>query len=136
MGSEVSRAVIRVSLGVGCGISSSTWLPVSIKVTFSYFLLDSKLVHSYFLLEADSLSRGLEMRISNRRGYTWKSWIILAPLSSASLIAISRTMDYRHHSTDIIAGGVIGILVAWFSYRQYYPVRLDLFTPHLAKSET
>ncbi|KAK1922360.1 phosphatidic acid phosphatase type 2/haloperoxidase, partial [Papiliotrema laurentii] len=62
-----------------------------------------------------------KMRISNRRGYTWKAWILLPPLSCAALVSISRTMDYRHHSTDVIAGAIIGILAAWFAYRQFYP---------------
>ena len=63
-----------------------------------------------------------EMHISNRRGYTWKSWLLLAPLSGAALVSVSRTMDYRHHATDVIAGALIGIFAAWFSYRQFYPV--------------
>ncbi|WWC64260.1 uncharacterized protein I303_106870 [Kwoniella dejecticola CBS 10117] len=62
-----------------------------------------------------------KMRINNRSGYTYKSWLLLAPLSCASLITISRTMDYRHHATDVIAGSLIGIIGAWYSYRQYYP---------------
>ncbi|WWC73324.1 uncharacterized protein I206_107291 [Kwoniella pini CBS 10737] len=62
-----------------------------------------------------------KMRINNRSGYTYKSWLLLAPLSCATLITISRTMDYRHHSTDVIAGSLIGIIGAWYSYRQYYP---------------
>lgn len=73
------------------------------------------------------------MRISNRRGYIWKSWILLAPLSCSTLISLSRTMDYQHHSTDVIAGAIIGILAAWFSYRQFYPVspQPSRFIPNL-----
>ncbi|WWC91455.1 uncharacterized protein L201_006401 [Kwoniella dendrophila CBS 6074] len=62
-----------------------------------------------------------KMRINHRSGYTYKSWLLLAPLSCASLITISRTMDYRHHATDVIAGSLIGIAGAWYAYRQYYP---------------
>ncbi|ORX38970.1 phosphatidic acid phosphatase type 2/haloperoxidase [Kockovaella imperatae] len=62
-----------------------------------------------------------KLRLFNRRSHTWKSWILLAPLSCAALVSISRTMDYRHHSTDVIAGGIIGILAGWLSYRQFYP---------------
>ncbi|KAG7571140.1 hypothetical protein FFLO_00965 [Filobasidium floriforme] len=66
-----------------------------------------------------------KMRIWDRRGYTLKSWLLLIPVSAAALISISRTMDYRHHATDVIAGGIIGILVAWYCYRQYYPALTD-----------
>ncbi|KAJ9093586.1 hypothetical protein QFC20_007096 [Naganishia adeliensis] len=62
-----------------------------------------------------------KMHVLNKRGYTIKSWILLIPVATASLISISRTMDYRHHATDVIAGGIIGILIAWYAYRQYYP---------------
>lgn len=62
-----------------------------------------------------------KMHVLNKRGYTIKSWILLIPVATASLISISRTMDYRHHATDVIAGGIIGALIAWYAYRQYYP---------------
>lgn len=62
------------------------------------------------------------MRINNRRGYTWKAWVLLIPLLCSTLVSISRTMDYRHHATDVIAGALVGIAASWFSYRQYYPV--------------
>ncbi|RSH78806.1 uncharacterized protein EHS24_001715 [Apiotrichum porosum] len=62
-----------------------------------------------------------KFRITNQRGYTIKSWTLLLPLCCASLISISRTMDYRHHATDVIAGAIIGILAGWWGYRQYYP---------------
>jgi hypothetical protein len=62
-----------------------------------------------------------KMHVLNKRGYTIKSWILLIPIATASLISISRTMDYRHHATDVIAGGIIGLLIAWYAYRQYYP---------------
>ncbi|WVQ72159.1 hypothetical protein IAR50_001704 [Cryptococcus sp. DSM 104548] len=62
-----------------------------------------------------------KMRINNRKGFTYKSWLLLAPLSCSTLITVSRTMDYRHHSTDVIAGSLIGIAGGWYSYRQYYP---------------
>lgn len=33
----------------------------------------------------------------------------------------ARSMDYRHHVGDIIAGSLLGLLIGWYSYRQYYP---------------
>ncbi|OCF34172.1 hypothetical protein I316_04122 [Kwoniella heveanensis BCC8398] len=81
-----------------------------------------------------------KMRINNRTGYTYKSWLLLAPLSCCSLITISRTMDYRHHATDVIAGSILGILGAWYSYRQYYPAlshpqAYKPFSPRIPKDE-
>jgi diacylglycerol diphosphate phosphatase/phosphatidate phosphatase len=68
------------------------------------------------------LSLMAEMRVNNRRGYTWKAWVLLAPFTCAILVAVSRSMDYRHHATDLIAGSIIGVLSAWVGYRSYYPV--------------
>jgi len=50
-----------------------------------------------------------------------KGWLCVVPLSAATLIAISRVMDYRHHATDVIAGGLLGLIVAYTSYRRYFP---------------
>lgn len=48
--------------------------------------------------------------------------LALAPLVGAALIAISRLEDYRHDVYDVCSGSILGILVAYFSYRRYYPV--------------
>ena len=96
-----------------CAASKSASLP-------RFYLFQYKI-----RFETDTLADDLEFRINNQRGYTWKSWVLLAPISCAALIAISRTMDYRHHATDVIAGAIIGILVAWYAYRQYYPVSMS-----------
>lgn len=37
------------------------------------------------------------------------------------MIAISRCEDYRHDVYDVTCGSIIGIVVAHFSYRRYYP---------------
>ena len=47
--------------------------------------------------------------------------LALAPLIGAALIAISRLEDYRHDGYDVTTGSVLGMLVAYFSYRRYYP---------------
>lgn len=47
--------------------------------------------------------------------------LALAPLVGAALIAISRLEDYRHDVFDVTTGSVLGILIAYFSYRRYYP---------------
>ena len=68
-----------------------------------------------------------------------KAWISLTPLAGAALVAISRTMDYRRlyhirptrsltpltgsvdHWHDVLTGSVLGLVVSYFGYRQYFP---------------
>lgn len=47
--------------------------------------------------------------------------LCLCPLLGAALIAISRCEDYRHDVWDVCAGSALGLLVALFTYRRYYP---------------
>lgn len=47
--------------------------------------------------------------------------LALAPLIGAALIAISRLEDYRHDVYDVTIGSALGMLIAYFSYRRYYP---------------
>ena len=47
--------------------------------------------------------------------------LCLAPLIGAALIAISRLEDYRHDVWDVTCGSLLGISMAYFSYRRYYP---------------
>ena len=53
--------------------------------------------------------------------------LALAPLVGAALIAISRLEDYRHDVYDVTTGSILGMLLAYFSYRRYYPT---LNSPH------
>lgn len=67
------------------------------------------------------------------RGRAIHAWVSLAPLLAALLVAVSRTMDYRHHATDVIAGAVLGSVIANLSYFLYYPVltSAESHLPHL-----
>ena len=47
--------------------------------------------------------------------------MVLIPTLAAALIAGSRIMDARHHPFDVISGSLLGIVVAWCAYRQYFP---------------
>ncbi|KAH8825586.1 PAP2-domain-containing protein [Flagelloscypha sp. PMI_526] len=68
-----------------------------------------------------------KLHLFDRRGHTGKAWLFIAPFTGAGMVALSRTMDNRHHWQDVLAGSILGTIVAYFSYRQYYP--------HLASSE-
>lgn len=45
----------------------------------------------------------------------------MIPTLGAALITGTRIMDARHHPFDVISGAMLGILVAWAAYRQYFP---------------
>jgi diacylglycerol diphosphate phosphatase/phosphatidate phosphatase len=62
-----------------------------------------------------------KLHLFDSRGHVLKAWLTVIPLFGAALVAVSRTMDYRHHWQDVLAGSFLGILTAYFSYRLYYP---------------
>lgn len=68
-----------------------------------------------------SLYLAAKLHLFDRRGHAVTAWLCLTPLTAAALIAISRTMDYRHHATDVIAGAILGFVIAYWVYRLYYP---------------
>ena len=46
--------------------------------------------------------------------------IFLAPLVGAALVAMSRMADYRHDVYDVTCGSLLGMVVAFTTYRRYY----------------
>ncbi|SJX64521.1 related to DPP1-diacylglycerol pyrophosphate phosphatase [Sporisorium reilianum f. sp. reilianum] len=62
-----------------------------------------------------------KLHLFDRRGHAVSAWLCGIPLMAATLIAVSRTMDYRHHATDVIAGALLGLVIAYWSYKLYYP---------------
>lgn len=62
-----------------------------------------------------------KLHVLDARGEAWKTIIVLIPCLAAGLVAVSRIMDARHHPFDVITGGILGFVVAWASYRQYFP---------------
>jgi diacylglycerol diphosphate phosphatase / phosphatidate phosphatase len=58
---------------------------------------------------------------TDQRGQTVKAWLFAVPLFGATVISITRTMDYRHHWQDVAVGLTLGLATTYFSYRQYYP---------------
>ncbi|KAL5401252.1 hypothetical protein PMIN06_000583 [Paraphaeosphaeria minitans] len=68
-----------------------------------------------------SIYLAAKLHVLDSKGEVWKSFIVLVPTLGAALIAGSRIMDARHHPFDVLSGSLMGILVAWGSYRQYFP---------------
>ncbi|KAL4867341.1 hypothetical protein BDV12DRAFT_171486 [Aspergillus spectabilis] len=68
-----------------------------------------------------SLWVGGKLHIMDNKGEVWKMFLVMTPSLGASLIAVSRIMDARHHPFDVITGSMLGILCASISYRQYFP---------------
>lgn len=50
-----------------------------------------------------------------------KTLLSIAPLLGAAMIAISRCEDYRHDVYDVTCGSILGMGIAYFSYRRYFP---------------
>ncbi|KAG2302104.1 hypothetical protein Bca52824_030755 [Brassica carinata] len=62
-----------------------------------------------------------KVKAFNREGHVAKLCLVFAPLLAACLVGISRVDDYWHHWQDVFAGALIGLFVAAFCYRQFYP---------------
>lgn len=62
-----------------------------------------------------------KLHLFDTRGHAGKAWVSLFPFCGAAMVAISRSMDYRHHWHDIVVGSALGIVMSYFAYRQYYP---------------
>jgi hypothetical protein len=55
------------------------------------------------------------------KGEVWKTFIVMVPTLAAAVVAGTRIMDARHHPFDVLSGSAMGLVVAWLSYRQYFP---------------
>lgn len=62
-----------------------------------------------------------QMHVFRPRTDLGRCLLAFIPLLCALLIAISRLDDYRHDVWDVTIGSLLGMLIAWFSYRRYYP---------------
>eukprot|EP01089_Gocevia_fonbrunei_P015381 TRINITY_DN4490_c0_g1_i2.p2 TRINITY_DN4490_c0_g1~~TRINITY_DN4490_c0_g1_i2.p2 ORF type:complete len:125 (+),score=16.04 TRINITY_DN4490_c0_g1_i2:619-993(+) len=49
-------------------------------------------------------------------GALWKALCFLFPMSVAAWVAVSRTRDYHHHFSDVLAGSILGTSIAVMCY--------------------
>ncbi|GAB2226625.1 hypothetical protein Droror1_Dr00022438 [Drosera rotundifolia] len=66
-----------------------------------------------------------KIKAFNRQGHVAKLCIVFLPLLAAALVAVSRVDDYWHHWQDVFAGGLLGLVVAFFCYLQFFPPPYD-----------
>jgi diacylglycerol diphosphate phosphatase/phosphatidate phosphatase len=62
-----------------------------------------------------------QMHVFRPEGDLVRGLLALAPLLAAALIAISRCEDYRHDVYDVTCGSILGMVIAYWSYRRFYP---------------
>lgn len=68
---------------------------------------------------------------SNYHPALWKLVVIYAPILGATLIAGSLTIDEYHNWYDIVAGGIIGTVMAFSAYRMVYASVWDFRFNHI-----
>ncbi|KAJ8585863.1 PAP2-domain-containing protein, partial [Rhizopogon salebrosus TDB-379] len=79
-----------------------------------------------------------KLHLFDSRGHAAIQHVLtITPFAVAAFVAISCTMDYRHHSHDVLTGSALGLTLAYFSYRQYYPhlASVDAHMPYATRFE-
>ncbi|CAK9870742.1 unnamed protein product [Sphagnum jensenii] len=66
-----------------------------------------------------------KLAVINQKYHPWKFLTIFLPLLVATFVGISRINDYHHHWTDVLVGAIMGLGVACFCYRQFFPSLWD-----------
>ncbi|KAL1918981.1 uncharacterized protein VTP21DRAFT_2362 [Calcarisporiella thermophila] len=77
------------------------------------------------------LNAKLKVLGSNRRVHYWKLIVVSLPLLAASLISLSRLLDFSHHWYDILTGAIIGSFFAILAYRMQYASIWDARFNHI-----
>jgi hypothetical protein len=102
------------------GHSSCVYILLRFAVSFLLLILCNQIA-SFAGLVYISLWLGGKLHVMDNRGEAWKALLVMVPLLAASLVAVSRIMDARHHPFDVITGSMLGVVCGWVAYRQYFP---------------
>ncbi|TXT11174.1 hypothetical protein VHUM_01925 [Vanrija humicola] len=62
-----------------------------------------------------------KLHLWDEYGHRNRAWFALSPLLLGATVAISRTMDNRHHWQDVLVGSALGLAISHVAYRTYYP---------------
>lgn len=62
-----------------------------------------------------------QLKIYDGKAKALKLTICALPIILASIVAISRVLDYRHHWHDVAVGGTLGLLITLIVYPLYFP---------------
>jgi membrane-associated phospholipid phosphatase len=54
-------------------------------------------------------------------GHVWTQLLVLLPMIGAGALALSRTRDYQHNFVDVLAGALLGGMLAFWNYHLKYP---------------
>lgn len=76
----------------------------------------------YYLLAVFGVLAFDRRRIDGR---AWKLVLAILPLVGIAYVAISRLQQNRHHVEDVVVGTSMGLVIAFISYRFYYPSVVD-----------
>lgn len=81
----------------------------------------------------DGVSKEKTEEKSSSQASHWKLLLFVAPWLIATTLAASKVMDYWHHPTDCIAGGLIGIVMAHLAYGMVYRGVYDARVNHVPR---
>lgn len=84
-------------------------------------------------LDHDGISKEHTGEKFSAQAPQWKLLLFVAPWLIASALAASKVVDYWHHPTDCIAGGLIGIATAHLAYRMVYRGVYDARVNHVPR---
>lgn len=62
-----------------------------------------------------------QWHIFDGEGATYRLVGSIVPFVIASMVAVTRIMDYRHHWQDVLAGSLLGLIISYLCYRLYFP---------------